>query len=276
MAQGHIGPVFKIHDKQRNLVIIKFINSRNRSRPKFHLLNGFSSDQVELFAVEEATTLSLEITIRFCWCRVSFNFVVVESSSLEGQWALICTVFVGVIYFSCKTNWNYMNQLKLLSVRCRFRFKLAIVSVKWMSLKCWLHFKIAIQNLKALLQNYSQPKFDFVLGSKSLSFHSLGWLPVSLYRHLLSFPVQLLRDCWLLPNILSPICCCGVKLLLNELSFRSTKVLHFSANFNFEGKCLSTINTYNNGNTKLKEPFVVGHLLFLAGYSGSPLSSGSS
>ena len=37
--------------------------------------------------------------------------------------------------FSCKTNWNYMNQLKLFSVRCRFRFKLAIVSVKWVSLK---------------------------------------------------------------------------------------------------------------------------------------------
>ena len=105
--------------------------------------------------------------------------------------------------FSCKTNWNYMNQLKLLSVRCRFRFKLAIVSVKWMSLKCWLHFKIAIQNLKVLLQNYSQPKFDFVLGSKSLSFHSLRWLPVSLYRHLLIFPVRLLRDCWLVPRVLS-------------------------------------------------------------------------
>ena len=68
---------------QRNLMIVKSTNLHKRSRPKFHLLNGFSSDQVELFAVEEATTLSLEITIRFCWCRVSFNFVVVESSSLR-------------------------------------------------------------------------------------------------------------------------------------------------------------------------------------------------
>ena len=67
---------------QRNLMIVKSTNLHKRSRPKFHLLNGFSSDQVELFAVEEATTLSLEITIRFCWSRVSFNFVVVESSSL--------------------------------------------------------------------------------------------------------------------------------------------------------------------------------------------------
>ena len=49
--------------------------------------------------------------IRFCWVHVSFNFVVVESSSLEGQWALICTVFFGMICFSCKTIWNYMNQL---------------------------------------------------------------------------------------------------------------------------------------------------------------------
>ena len=82
-TQGHIGPTKKNMTTQRNLVIVKSINLHKRSRPKFHLLNGFSSDQVELFAVEEATTLSLEITIRFCWSRVSFNFVVVESSSLR-------------------------------------------------------------------------------------------------------------------------------------------------------------------------------------------------
>ena len=46
----------EIHDEKESLVIVKFINSHNRSRPKFHLY-GISSDQVELLAIEGATTL---------------------------------------------------------------------------------------------------------------------------------------------------------------------------------------------------------------------------
>ena len=156
--------------------------------------------------------------IRFCWIHVSFNFVVVESSSLGRAVGLDLHSLLWNDLFSCKTNWNYMNQLKLLSVRCRFRFKLAIVSVKWMSLKCWLHFQTAIVNLESASTKLLSAKAWFRSGVQVTFVPSTKMTSGSPLLSSFKLPFQLLRDCWLLPNILSPICRFGMELPLKGLS----------------------------------------------------------
>ena len=65
--------------------------------------------------------------IRFCWVHVSFNFVVVESSSpRRGSGLWFAQSSLDDLIFYVILIWNYKELVKLLSVRFRFHLDLQL------------------------------------------------------------------------------------------------------------------------------------------------------
>ena len=111
--KSHAGQVDKRNAwRTQNLVIIKFINSRGRSRPKFHLKNSFSSDQVELFAVEEQLLYHKRSWSDFAGFMSPSISLLSNHHPSEGQWALSCTFFCSLCCrFDGLSGWFHQNYM---------------------------------------------------------------------------------------------------------------------------------------------------------------------